>query len=50
MDYKEGVIVELAKSSSESVSVAKSRANERLFGEKGAKTLKFHLEKLVLSN
>ena len=46
LDYKEGAIVELANSTSESVSVAKRRVNERLFSEKGAKTLKYNLEKL----
>ena len=47
LDFDESTIVRLTQASSQSVSTAKSRANMKLFGEKGAVTLKYNLNRLL---
>lgn len=47
LDYEESTIVGLTETSSPAVSTAKSRANQKLFGEKSAVTLKYNLEKTI---
>ena len=47
LDYEEGVIVGLTQTSSTAVSIAKRRANQKLFKEKSAFSLRYHLKKLV---
>ena len=47
LDYEEGIIVGLTKTSSQAVSIAKGRANMKLFKEKGAVSLKNNLDNLV---
>ena len=47
LDYEEGVIVGLTQTSSSAVSIAKSRANQKLFHEKSAITLKYNLKKVI---
>ena len=46
LDYEEGVIVGLTQTSSSAVSIAKRRANQKLFKEKSATTLKYNLKRL----
>lgn len=47
LDYEESTIVGLTETSSPAVSTAKSRANQKLFGEKSAVTLKYNLERTI---
>lgn len=47
LGYQESIIVGLTGASSQSISLAKSRANQKLFNEKGAVTLKYNLERLL---
>jgi hypothetical protein len=47
LDYDEGVIAGLTESSSSAISIAKGRANMKMFNEKGAITLKYNLKKLI---
>lgn len=45
LDYEESVIVGLTETSSQAVSTAKRRANQKLFNEKSAITLKYNIER-----
>ena len=47
LDYDEGTIAGLTQSSSPAVTTAKARANQKLFHQKGAKTLKIRLKRLI---
>ena len=47
LDFEEGAIVGLTQTSSAVVSIAKRRANQKLFNEKTATTLKYNLKKLI---
>ncbi len=47
LDYEEGIIAGLTKSSSAAISIAKGRANQKLFKEKSALTLKYNLKKMI---
>ena len=47
LDYDEGTIAGLTQSSSQTINSAKARANQKLFNEKGAKTLHRALKKLI---
>ena len=47
LDYDEGTIAGLTQSSSQTINSAKVRANQKLFNEKGAKTLHRALKKLI---
>ena len=47
LDYDEGTIAGLMQISKQAVTVAKTRANQKLFSEKGAKTLHRALKKLI---
>ena len=47
LDYDEGTIAGLTQSSSQTINSAKVRANQKLFNEKGAKSLHRALKKLI---
>lgn len=47
LDYEEGVIAGLTKSSSSTVSIAKRRANQKLFNEKSATLLRYNLKRII---
>ena len=47
LDYDEGTVAGLTQSSSQTINSAKARANQKLFNEKGAKTLHRALKKLI---
>ena len=47
LDFEEGTIVGLTQSSSTTLSNAKSRANQKLFNEKSAVTLKYNLKSII---
>ena len=47
LDYDEGTIAGLTQSSSQTINSAKVRANQKLFNEKGAKTLHRALKKII---
>ena len=47
LDYDEGTIAGLTRSSSQTINSAKVRANQKLFNEKGAKSLHRALKKLI---
>ncbi len=47
LDYDEGTVAGLTQSSSQTINSAKVRANQKLFNEKGAKTLHRALKKLI---
>lgn len=47
LDYEEGVIVGLTKSSSSTISIAKRRANQKLFNEKSATLLRYNLKRII---
>ena len=47
LDYDEGTIAGLTQSSSQTINSAKARANQKLFNEKGAKSLHRALKKLI---
>ena len=47
LDYDEGTIAGLTQSSSQTVNMGKTRANQKLFSQKGAKTLNRALKKLI---
>ena len=47
LDYDEGTIAGLTRSSSQTINSAKARANQKLFNEKGAKSLHRALKKLI---
>ena len=47
LDYEEGEIAGLTNSDKSTISIAKSRANEKLFKEKSAITLKYNLKRLI---
>ena len=47
LDYDEGEIAGLTDSNNSIISIAKRRANEKLFKEKSAKTLKYNLKRLI---
>ena len=47
LDYEESTIVGLTGTSSQSVSIAKRRANMKIFNEKSAVTLKYYLKRLI---
>jgi len=47
LDFEEGAIVGLTQTSNAAVSNAKSRANQKLFNEKSAVTLKYNLKSIV---
>jgi tetratricopeptide (TPR) repeat protein len=46
LDHEESVVVGLTQTSSSAVSIAKRRANQKLFKEKSATTLKYNLKRL----
>ena len=47
LDYDEGTVAGLTRSSSQTINSAKVRANQKLFNEKGAKSLHRALKKLI---
>ena len=47
LDYDEGTVAGLTQSSSQTINSAKARANQKLFNEKGAKSLHRALKKLI---
>ena len=47
LDYDEGTVAGLTQSSSQTINSAKVRANQKLFNEKGAKSLHRALKKLI---
>ncbi len=47
LDYDEGTVAGLTRSSSQTINSAKARANQKLFNEKGAKSLHRALKKLI---
>jgi len=47
LDFDESAIVGLTQSSSSAISIAKGRANSKLFHETGAKRLKYNLKRLL---
>ena len=47
LDYDEGTIAGLTQSSSQIITNMKARANMKLFNQKGAKTLKLRLKRLI---
>ena len=47
LDFEESAIVGLTQSSSSAISIAKSRANSKLFHETSARNLKYNLKTLL---
>ena len=47
LDFEEGTIAGLTQTGSSAVSIAKRRANDKLFNQKSATTLKYNLKRLI---